>query len=85
MKKRRHLGTFSPPSWGSFFVVFAVFLVFFSTFFFDVFLEGLRAPFWEDFGMILGMIFAGFFEKMCGARTCEKHRFDMVFVMFQAH
>ena len=84
MEKRRHLGTFSPPSWGSFFDVFSLFLVFFSTFFFDVFLEGLRAPVWEDFGMILGMVVGVFSEKMWGAWPCKKHRFDVVFVMFQA-
>ena len=61
-----------------------MFFVFFDIFL-DVFLEGLRAPFWEDFGMIWGMVLGVFSEKMCGARPCKKHRFDIVFVMFQAH
>ena len=58
--------------------------MFFLASFFDVFLEGLRAQFWEDFGMILGMILAVFLKK-CVARGHAKNIVSIWYLLWFRH
>ena len=48
---------------------------------FLTFLVTILGGFWDDFGYYVCI----FFESLCGARPRQKHGFDIVFAMFQAH
>ncbi len=56
-KKDDFLGLSPPPPRTPIFSLFRFFSAFFSNFFLDVFLEGLRTPFFKDFPMIFDVIF----------------------------